>query len=61
VDRPITSHYRNDARRIDTGGFQSASADLLARAGLSLLEQDFESALARLFLTIIRQRQPFQN
>jgi len=42
--------------------FQSAKIDLLAQAaGLTLPEQDFEAALARLFLTIIRQRQPFQS
>jgi hypothetical protein len=46
-DRPITSGYRNDAKRIDTEVFQSAGADSLAQAtGLTLLEQDFESALA---------------
>ena len=62
VDRPITSGYRNDAMRIDTGGIQSAGADLVTQAtGLTLLERDFEPALARLFLTIIRQRLPFQS
>ena len=42
-DRPITSGYRNDARRIDTG---PGPIHLLRTTGLTLLEQDFESALA---------------
>jgi hypothetical protein len=47
VDRPITSGYRNDATRIDTGGVSICRGDSLAQAtGLTLLEQDFEAALA---------------
>ena len=47
-DRPITSGYRNDARRIDTGGVSNLPGPIhLPRAtDLTLLEQDFESALA---------------
>ena len=43
-DRPITSGYRNDARRIDTGG--AGPIHLPRATGLTLLEQDFESARA---------------
>ncbi|MGY2909097.1 hypothetical protein [Bradyrhizobium sp. URHC0002] len=47
VDHPITSGYRNDAMRIDTGGVSICRGDSLTQAtGLTPLEQDFESALA---------------
>ena len=49
VDRPITSGYRNDAMRIDQldtkGGF-NLPRRFIGPGDRSLLEQDFESALA---------------
>jgi hypothetical protein len=46
-DGPITAGYRNDAMRIDTGRASICRADSLAQAtGLTLLEQNFESALS---------------
>jgi hypothetical protein len=48
VDRPITSGYRNDAMRIAARGVSICRGPIhLPQAtGLTLLEQDFESALA---------------
>jgi hypothetical protein len=47
VDRPITSGYRNDAMRIDTGDVSLCRGRFIGQAtGLTLLEQGFESALA---------------
>ncbi|MGB7836224.1 MAG: hypothetical protein WBL84_28900, partial [Xanthobacteraceae bacterium] len=47
VDRPITFGYRNDAMRIDTGGVSICQDRFIGPGdGLTLLEQDFESALA---------------
>lgn len=47
-DRPITCSYRNDATTIDAGGCSNPPGPIhLPQAkGLTLLERDFETALA---------------